>query len=384
MSIKGFWVKGQVQKYDYQELENLPLEKIFWAVYNTTTFTDIETASNAGKIVMLQLPAQLNNVIIPLSCFTTDGGTKHAEFYGVSGSGRGNSYVYIAYCDEGTNFWSMSRQLISGLAPIQKVNNKTGNVTLDASDVGALPASTVIPSKTSDLINDEGFINTSQAPVRSVNGQTGTISIPVLPSGGNVGQVLAKASNNDYETEWVNQSGGSDTVPSLPTGGTVGQVLTLMPSFPVGSDPIPIWSDPQTVIFNFTLDANDQVSSGPIWNDIDAAVIDAHPVVAHVTKNDGTELFAPLVYYDDTPGAWTAKFSAANGYDGLFYSIVPGEGVANSWVYNEWNINVDLADLYESKLDNNFGSSEAGKILVVGSDGAIRAVTMAEWQGGNY
>ncbi len=211
MSVKGFLVNGQVQKYDYQELENLPLEKIFWAVYNTTTFTDIETASNAGKIVMLKLPAQLNNVIIPLSCFTTNGGTKYAEFYGVSGSGKGNSYVYIAYCDEGTDFWSMSRQLISGLAPVQRVNNKTGDVVLNASDVGALPASTVIPSKTSDLINDEGFINTSQAiavaPVRSVNGQTGSVTIPVLPAGGTTGQVLVKKTGTNYDTEWVNQPG---------------------------------------------------------------------------------------------------------------------------------------------------------------------------------
>lgn len=42
--------------------------------------------------------------------------------------------------------------------PVTKVNGKTGDVTLGASDVGALPAGTKIPAKTSDLTNDSGFI----------------------------------------------------------------------------------------------------------------------------------------------------------------------------------------------------------------------------------
>ena len=43
-------------------------------------------------------------------------------------------------------------------APVKSVNTKTGAVTLTASDVGALPDSTTIPSKTSDLTNDSGFL----------------------------------------------------------------------------------------------------------------------------------------------------------------------------------------------------------------------------------
>lgn len=41
--------------------------------------------------------------------------------------------------------------------PVQSVNGKIGAVVLGASDVGALPAGTAIPSKTSDLTNDSGF-----------------------------------------------------------------------------------------------------------------------------------------------------------------------------------------------------------------------------------
>lgn len=87
--------------------------------------------------------------------------------------------------------------------PVQSVNSKTGSVVLNASDVGAistevdptvpswakqpskpsytasevgaLPSTTVIPSKTSQLQNDSGFI--TSAPVSSVNGQTGAVVI---------------------------------------------------------------------------------------------------------------------------------------------------------------------------------------------------------------
>lgn len=57
--------------------------------------------------------------------------------------------------------------------PVKSVNNKTGAVVLTASDVGALPTSTVIPIKVSQLDNDSGYI--TKAPVTSVNGETGVV-----------------------------------------------------------------------------------------------------------------------------------------------------------------------------------------------------------------
>lgn len=88
--------------------------------------------------------------------------------------------------------------------PVTKVNNKTGevsltatdlnavptsrtingkalstNISLTSSDVGALPSSTVIPTQTSQLTNNSGFITSVQAPVQSVNGQTGTVSLSI-------------------------------------------------------------------------------------------------------------------------------------------------------------------------------------------------------------
>ena len=42
--------------------------------------------------------------------------------------------------------------------PVTSVNGKSGEVSLGASDVGAMPASTKIPAKTSEITNDSGFI----------------------------------------------------------------------------------------------------------------------------------------------------------------------------------------------------------------------------------
>lgn len=103
--------------------------------------------------------------------------------------------------------------------PVTSVNGKTGAVNLTASDVNALPASTEIPSKTSDLVNDSGFLSsavtsfngqtgavTYTAPVSSVDGKTGTVTI--LPTGGTTGQVLAKKTGTNYDVEWQAVSGG--------------------------------------------------------------------------------------------------------------------------------------------------------------------------------
>ena len=59
--------------------------------------------------------------------------------------------------------------------PVTSVNGQTGDVTLNADSVGALPSTTKIPSATSDLNNDSGYITAADAPVQSVDGQTGEV-----------------------------------------------------------------------------------------------------------------------------------------------------------------------------------------------------------------
>lgn len=83
-------------------------------------------------------------------------------------------------------------------APVTSVNGQTGAVNL------------AIPDSTSDLTNDSGFITASGAPVQSVNGQTGNVSIDV-PT---IQQVLASG------TEIARWSVGGVTTPLYaPAGG---------------------------------------------------------------------------------------------------------------------------------------------------------------------
>lgn len=63
-----------------------------------------------------------------------------------------------------------------------------------------------IPTKTSQLDNDSGFITSSQAPVQSVNNKTGAVSltasdVSAIPSTltGTAGQVLTKTADGQ---EW--------------------------------------------------------------------------------------------------------------------------------------------------------------------------------------
>lgn len=83
-------------------------------------------------------------------------------------------------------------------APVTSVNGQTGAVNL------------AIPDSTSDLTNDSGFITASGAPVQSVNGQTGNVSIDV-PT---IQQVLASGTEI---ARWT--VGGVTNSLYAPTGG---------------------------------------------------------------------------------------------------------------------------------------------------------------------
>ena len=70
-----------------------------------------------------------------------------------------------------------AKYITASWAPVQSVNGKTGAVVLNATDVQALPNTTVIPTTTSQLTNNSGYITSAEAPVQSVNGKTGAVSL---------------------------------------------------------------------------------------------------------------------------------------------------------------------------------------------------------------
>ena len=91
--------------------------------------------------------------------------------------------------------------------PVESVNAKTGKVVLTASDVNALPDTTVIPTKTSDLTNDSGFL--TSAPVSSVNGKTGAVIL-------NASDVKALPNTTAYVSS-VDGSSGAVTTNAVKT-----------------------------------------------------------------------------------------------------------------------------------------------------------------------
>ena len=113
---------------------------------------------------------------------------------------------------------------------VTSVNGQQGAVVLDAADVGALPASTVIPDSTSDLINDSGFVNAAgaaaAAPVQSVNGQTGAV---VIPTGGAVDSVNGQTGTVVLDAADVGALPDSYVAPVTSVNGQTGAVSLSIP-----------------------------------------------------------------------------------------------------------------------------------------------------------
>lgn len=64
----------------------------------------------------------------------------------------------------------------SGGGAVDSVNGQTGTVVLTASDVGALPSSITIPTKTSDLTNDSGYITSSALAPYTLSSSLATVA----------------------------------------------------------------------------------------------------------------------------------------------------------------------------------------------------------------
>lgn len=108
-------------------------------------------------------------------------------------------------------------------APVTSVNAKTGDVILSASDVGAQPTITVngiimgdgagnlsaqetvaaelvdlptVPTKVSELTNDANYITAVQAPVQSVNGKAGAVQLNASDVGALPADTIIPTVNN--------------------------------------------------------------------------------------------------------------------------------------------------------------------------------------------
>lgn len=76
----------------------------------------------------------------------------------------GNKTTEDLGIEAGVSSWNGQTGDVTYTAPVQSVNGQTGVVLLDAEDVGALPDDTAIPTRTSDLTNDSGFLTAETDP----------------------------------------------------------------------------------------------------------------------------------------------------------------------------------------------------------------------------
>lgn len=128
---------------------------------------------------------------------------------------------------------------LASAAPVSSVNGQTGAVVLDASDVGALPGTTTIPSDTSDLTNTAGFVDAAgaaaAAPVQSVSGRTGAVVLGKSDVGlGNVDNVQQYSASNPPPYPVTSVNGQTGDVVVTP-GGSFSPTLLWTNSAPNGS-----------------------------------------------------------------------------------------------------------------------------------------------------
>ena len=187
----------------------------YWmlADWNNTTYsgmTDAEYQAGTSTTNRLITPARLKAAV-----------ELHAPVQSVNGA---TGDVTVTVPTKTSDLTNDSGFITS--VPVQSVNGQTGAVDLDAADVGALPDSTVIPSNTSQLTNDSGFI--TSAPVTSVNGKTGAVALDASDvgansnkSGANGGTLIPNGSDLDAYTTpgtyYVPNSSAAATIVHTPS-----------------------------------------------------------------------------------------------------------------------------------------------------------------------
>ena len=81
----------------------------------------------------------------------------------------GNSYrVFVPFNNMSLAFIIVPSTTTSGSSDVSSVNGKTGDVALNYADAGDLSNTTVIPSKTSQLDNNSGFIKWDSIDLNNV------------------------------------------------------------------------------------------------------------------------------------------------------------------------------------------------------------------------
>lgn len=213
-------------------------KEIFWATYGETSLAEIRDALAAGKTVYTQYNGQMAPLV--------------ADFYNyvwfiTTVRNSGHWIIGAYYCN--ANGWTYYSQIIPEAADtipqMDGVGSAGSSTVFFARADHVHPSDTSkanvedVPTKTSDLTNDSGYITEDDLPDAATAAplMDGTAAVGssskyakedhvhpsdtskiTMPDGGSAGQVLKKTASG---TEWADESGGSD----LPSGGLAGEPL---------------------------------------------------------------------------------------------------------------------------------------------------------------
>lgn len=192
----GYWLVWNVPKQEYEE-SDIPLpedtlpevsdstngqyltndgERVYWA--------EVQGGSGEGDITAIQVNGIDQPIVDKVAKLTIGKDT-------VGLGNLDNVRQYSSVNQPPYPVTSVNGQTgavtINTDGKVTSVNGQTGDVVLNAESVGALPSTTKIPSATSDLTNDSGYITAAGAPVQSVVGKTGAVTLTKADVGlGNV------------------------------------------------------------------------------------------------------------------------------------------------------------------------------------------------------
>lgn len=426
MSIRGFNVYGDVQRYDFNFLDNIPsdiggVSDWLIAEYGVTSGSEITEAINNGKAVAVLV----NGNVFTLSKSVSSSGSG-TTYYFTRVSGTTSSEISV----NGTTWTSA---IDTELSFRDAFWAEFGTTTADEIRAKANGAKIVLLKYNgvtyylSNITSSSGnfvctFVSSTGQNVYTITVTGGVWGAPVIV---NLARIDSPAltgvptaptadagttSNQIATTQFVQRAviaaGG------LPSGGITGQWLTIVAGVPKWDD-LPI-ADNNLKIFEFTVTEQDGpyvVTSGPtpltVIGFVDGMMESAPVVVAEVSM-DGKTCFLPV-------SAWktgsTDAFVEFCGFTSDGYMLdIKGGVVSGTWIIdyfdqyeaayqqiyyttgypndltttNKSNLVAAINELNAGKQAKNLGAANAGKFLVVGSDGNITAVTMTTWQGGSF
>lgn len=335
---------------------------------NIWTGVTTDNALYTGKIIAYKLPYEGTASAASLTLTYASGGSTSAiplrrQDAAVTRHYPAESIIFLVY--DGS-YWRTDGDYNS--EPVSSVNSKIGHVILNASDVGALPDDTFIPTKTSDLTNDSGYITQADVVHQTFNGAKGieVTSSGIIQHTNTVTSVTTHLNNSTasanggtfkvrdylYDTQGHITSAKERTItltqeiPTIADLNGIGTITTGTISAPLS---ITIIQSGTTATIDGSINAASTSSAGVVQ------------LSSSISSNSNT-LAA-------TPSAVKKAYDLANTYKGTVISITPGAGLINGDTSDNTAISVSgtlsLATVSSNSTTSTSAPGSQGSFTVV-------------------